>query len=399
MRMKGIVSCVVALAMLCSACGQIMAQAPISSVAQHPLAGARVFGTKGCVKCHAVSGAGGTLGPDLGDSSLFQSLVDFAAAMWNHLPQMAERMRQLEMPRPHLAPGETGDLLVFLFTRRSFATSGDPHTGRQLFMTKQCAVCHQVGGAGGVLGPPLDVLSASASPLVVATALWNHSATMTAAMRAGQITRPTFTAAELRDLMAYVLAVSPTATPGPLALLPGRPEVGRHLFAEKHCVECHSIKGEGGRGGPDLGAREQPWSLLQFAAALWNKAPAMLEVIRARGLTVPQLRPEEMADLVAYLAAVGYFAASGDPRQGQALMAQKGCLGCHALAGQGGTRASDLSTARGLDSPAAVIAALWNHLDAVEPGGEAQRTAWPQFSAPEMADLMAFVQGLGGGRP
>jgi mono/diheme cytochrome c family protein len=104
-----------------------------------------------------------------------------------------------------------------------------------------------------------------------------------------------------------------------------------------------------------------------------------------------------MADLVAYLAAVGYFAEAGDPRRGQELTTHKGCLGCHALAGQGGARASDLSKARGLDSPAAVIAVLWNHLDVVEPGSEAQRTAWPQFSAPEMADLMAFLQGLGGG--
>ena len=150
--------------------------------------------------------------------------------------------------------------------------------------------------------------------------------------------------------------------------------------------------------GPDLGAREQPWDLLQFAAALWNKAPAMLEVIQARGMAVPQLRPEEMADLVAYLSAVGYFAASGDPRQGQALMTHKGCLGCHALAGQGGAKASDLVKARGLDSPVAVIAALWNHLDVVEPGSAAQQTPWPQFSTPEMADLMAFLQGLEEGR-
>jgi hypothetical protein len=150
--------------------------------------------------------------------------------------------------------------------------------------------------------------------------------------------------------------------------------------------------------GPDLGARERPWTLFEFAAALWNKAPAMREVMRARGITVPQLRPEEMVDLVAYLASVGYFAVPGNPRQGQELLTHKGCLDCHALSGQGGTRARDLVKARGLDSPAAVIAALWNHLAVVEPGSAAQPTAWPQLSAPEMADLMAFLQGLGEGQ-
>src|SRR5947208_1681275 len=100
--MKRIVRGIVALAILCGAFGQTMAQAPSSSLTQNPLAGSRVFGAKGCVKCHAVSGEGGTLGPDLGRSSLYHSLFDFAAAMWNHLPQMAERLRQLEMPRAHL---------------------------------------------------------------------------------------------------------------------------------------------------------------------------------------------------------------------------------------------------------------------------------------------------------
>lgn len=150
--------------------------------------------------------------------------------------------------------------------------------------------------------------------------------------------------------------------------------------------------------GPDLGARERSWTLFEFAAALWNKAPAMREVMRARDITVPQLRPEEMVDLVAYLASVGYFAVSGNARQGQELLMHKGCLGCHALAGQGGTTARDLVKARGLDAPAAIIAALWNHLAVVEPGSVAQPTTWPQLSAPEIADLMAFLQGLGEGQ-
>jgi mono/diheme cytochrome c family protein len=221
---------------------------------------------------------------------------------------------------------------------------------------------------------------------------------MAEAMRVAQVTRPTFTAAELRDLNAYFMSVSPLSEQGPFYVLPGRPAVGRQLFVEKHCVACHSITGEGGQVGPDLGAQERPWTLFEFAAVLWNKAPAMREVMQARGITVPQLRPEEMVDLVAYLASVGYFAASGNPRQGQELITHKGCLSCHALAGQGGTRARDLVKARGLDSPAAVIAALWNHLTAVEPGSAAQPTVWPQLSAPEMADLMAFLQGLGEGQ-
>jgi len=233
--MKRIVRCIVTLACLVGSCGQTMAQSPVS-VAQNPLAGSRVFGAKGCVKCHAVDGVGGTLGPDLGRNPLYRSFFDFAAAMWNHLPTMAERMRQLEISRPHLDPWETGDLMAFLFTRHYFDSPGNPQDGRRLFFTKQCVVCHQVGSVGGVLGPSLDFLQQSGSPIFVATAMWNHGPTMTEAMRVGQITRPTFTAVELRDLIAYFMSVSPTATQGPRYVLPGQPAGGSQLFVEKQSV-------------------------------------------------------------------------------------------------------------------------------------------------------------------
>jgi hypothetical protein len=41
---------------------------------------------------------------------------------------------------------------------------------------------------------------------------------------------------------------------------------------------------------------------------------------------------------------------------------------------------------------------MWNHRAVVEPGSAAQPTAWPQWSAPEMADLMAFLQEPGEGQ-
>jgi cytochrome c2 len=45
--------------------GAAMAQ-PLFSSTQDPIAGSRVFGTKGCAHCHAVNGVGGQVGPDLG---------------------------------------------------------------------------------------------------------------------------------------------------------------------------------------------------------------------------------------------------------------------------------------------------------------------------------------------
>src|SRR5262249_58898228 len=54
---------------------------PASSPSQDPLAGSRVFGAKGCVKCHSVNGVGGKIGPDLANSTRPQSFFDLATAM------------------------------------------------------------------------------------------------------------------------------------------------------------------------------------------------------------------------------------------------------------------------------------------------------------------------------
>ncbi|HEU4369063.1 MAG TPA: c-type cytochrome [Methylomirabilota bacterium] len=367
---------------------------PLFSPAQDPLAGSRLFSAKGCVKCHAVSGIGGTIGPDLGRIARPRTFFDLAAGMWNHAPRMAERMRQLAIARPRLDARETGDLVGFLFSVDYFDPLGRPEVGRRLFADKRCVVCHQVGGAGGVIGPSLDALGQYASPIYLATAMWNHGPPMADAMRARRIPRPFFGGTELGDLLAYISSASPGVREGPLYVLPGRADEGRRLFAQKRCLDCHSVQGQGGRVGPDLAERSRSRSLGEFTAAMWNKAPAMMEAMKTRSVPVPQLKPEEMADIVAYLYSVRYFALGGDPRQGTLLAASKGCLGCHAIGGERGKPASDLSRARDLDSPAAVLSALWNHafITPAQPGRA--KTAWAEISAQEMANLTAFLQSL-----
>jgi mono/diheme cytochrome c family protein len=372
----------------------LAAAQPLFSPTQDPIAGSRVFGTKGCVKCHAVNGAGGRVGPDLGRIARPRSFYDLATAMWNHAPRMARRMAELGVARPQLDARETGDLVAFLFTLDYFDPPGNAEAGQRLFNEKRCVVCHQVGGTGGVVGPSLDALKQYGSPIYLATAMWNHGPQMAEVMKARGIARPTFKDADLRDLIAYINAASPVLPQGPLYVLPGRTVQGRVLFAQKRCIECHAVGAQGGRIAPDLAERGLHRSLSQFVAAMWNKAPAMTDAMKERAVPVPQLKPEEMADIVAYLYSVGYFSQAGDPKKGAEVAAAKGCLGCHGLYGERGKVASDLARARGLDSPGAVLAALWNHAFVKDPRPAGARTPWPELRAEEMADLVAYLQSL-----
>jgi cytochrome c2 len=246
-----------------------------------------------------------------------------------------------------------------------------------------------------VIGPNLDFLRQFGSPILIAADLWNHGPAMAEAMRAKGIVRPTFRDAELRDLIAYLKAASQSHPEGPLYVLPGRADEGQLLFRDKGCILCHSVGGEGGRVGPDLAERGLHWSLTQFAAAMWNKAPAMMKEMKARAISVPRLQAREMADLVAYLYAVRYLAEPGDPRKGRELATAKGCLGCHSLDGTGGKVGPDLAKVKGLDSAPAVIAALWNHGFIMAERAERRHVTWPRLRPEEMGHLVAFLRSLG----
>ncbi len=367
---------------------------PLFSPLQDPIAGERLFNTKGCVRCHAVNGAGGTIGPDLGRTARPRTFFDLSAALWNHAPKMAARMRQLGIARPLLTAGEAGDVAAYLYTLNYFDRPGRPEAGKRLFTEKGCVRCHSVGGAGGSVGPNLGEMKMYGSPIALAAAMWNHGPQMTAAMEARNIPRPTFKGSELLDLIAYINAASPKPARGQLYVLPGRAIDGRRVFIEKRCAVCHHPRDKPEDGPPDLAEREAQRSLVEFAAAMWNKAPLMMQAMQSRLDSIPRIRPDEFADIVAYLYAQRYFKQAGDPRRGVILAVNKGCLECHALYGERGKVASDLTTVPGLDTPAGVLAGLWKHSLIDDPRALRDRRPWPTFRGEEMADLVAYLRSL-----
>jgi cytochrome c2 len=182
-----------------------------------PTAGARLFQTKGCGRCHAIDGVGARGGPDLGHVEGQRSLYDLAAAMWNHVPQMSSRIWGSTADAAYVTPDEVSDLMAFLSSPTSVRTResleqalgtldapGDPRRGRQLLMDKGCLDCHSLSRPGGTVAGSLDHLRGPDSLWAIVAAMWNHAFLMHAESRARGRSWPSLSAVEMADLVAFL---------------------------------------------------------------------------------------------------------------------------------------------------------------------------------------------------
>lgn len=166
-------------------------------------AGRQLFRRRGCIACHSVRGEGGGRAPDLSAHALPRTLGQFAGLMWNHAPSMGASMRAQEVPRPKFSNKEMADLIAYLFAERYFEVMGNAERGRRMFKDKGCAGCHSVGGGNG-LGPDLARWAGGASPIPLASALWNHGPRMFERMKEQQVPWPRFQPGEIVDLMEFL---------------------------------------------------------------------------------------------------------------------------------------------------------------------------------------------------
>ncbi len=383
----GFVGVTLALAAGVTGSPRILAAQDVPTTAQNIAAGSAVYGAKGCSECHAIQGIGGHVGPDLAHISA-PSLASLVSALWNHLPQMADRLATAGRPAPHFEPWEAADLMAFLFWAAAWTPPGDSARGLELYTSRKCIVCHRVGNVGGVLGPALDGLREVASPIDLAADLWNHAPAMAEEMRRRGIVRPALTGRDIEDLLAFFGVGGKGLPREAVYVLGGSADAGRRQFQAKGCVRCHQAGGQGGTVGPNLTA-VAPRQPADFAAAMWNMGTGMLQAMRSAGIAAPQLTGAEMADIVAYLGSLQYLAGAGSAARGTRVAASAGCSGCH------GTSAPALSRLPPLAVRGAAIAALWNH---VSLPADSLKRAWRSLTAAETADLMAYLQSRGRGR-
>jgi cytochrome c2 len=360
-----------------------------------------VFAKGGCATCHRVRGMGdGAGGPDLGRIRSGTGFFDIAAAMWNRLPQMRLQAREQGAEWPVLTPQDLSNVISLVFTAQHQDVHGNAVAGAGRFVSKGCERCHRARGASDSVGPPLDELKRSSSPVLLAAVMWNHGAQMAEATGAAAVEGAAFTGTELADIVAYILVAGrePQAEAAPTVF--GVAERGTRLFAEKGCAKCHLVEGSGSGRGPSFGPRASGRTVIELAGRLWNHGPALRANQTKHGIGVPRLTGQEMADITAYLHASFYFdGVQGDGRRGERHVRDKGCLRCHSIYNKGGRLAPDFATSNVVSSQVGQLSAMWNHGRQMENLAKLRAFVLPRLTAQELSDITRYLAGLGTGAP
>jgi len=339
-----------------------------ATIAADSTRGAQLFETVSCVQCHSINGKGGTVGPDLGrriDRDF--TPASLAATMWNHAPAMWASMRARNVQSGDLNEQAASDLFAYFYSARFFEKPGDAGRGKRLFSSKHCAECHGLTGWQSI-GQPMELVNA----------LWNHASTMRQEFANKKLNWPELTAQDLTDMLVYLRNLPSAPRAAGIDITAGT--TGLALFEAKGCAACHS-------GKAALTSRIKGKTLTDIAVAMWNHEPRMPTAPAPMSLG-------EMREIVSYLWAGQFFEDAGNPAAGARVFASKGCAACHNdPSPNNATGAPKLTGAGRTYSAATIVSVLWHHGPQMLDQMKTRGIAWPRFDGPQMANLIAYLNG------
>jgi len=198
-------------------------------------------------------------------------------------------------------------------------------------------------------------------------------------------------------LAVFTLAAHPGS---PSQFQPGSVSGGEQVLRSKGCLDCHSLKGTGGKRAPDFAAlSDDADTPARLATALWNHSPRMWTEYEAAGRSIPTLSQNDVADLFSYFFATLYFEPHGNPERGRSVFVEKSCAGCHSEVLNAEALNPFLSRWTQLRDPVSWAERFWNHASEMDSATALRGVKWPELSERDTADLMVFLSSLPGAPP
>ena len=69
-------------------------------------------------------------------------------------------------------------------------------------------------------------------------------------------------------ITAYIRLATLSSSTGELRFSPGNPSIGKKVFKQKNCINCHRVDGEEESTGPNLSALHLNYSVTEIAAQI-----------------------------------------------------------------------------------------------------------------------------------
>jgi cytochrome c5 len=263
---------------------------------------------------------------------------------------------------------------LFALMRLAGTAGGETNArrGAAVFEQQKCTLCHAVPGTGEKAVVPFEQRPGQDyTPAGMASRMWNHAPRMWDAIRAEGLELPRLTEAHAADLFAFFYAAHVFERRGDAVS-------GKQIFESK-CARCHS--------GPAAGKPVHEWKLpadsVELVQRLWNHAPEMNKILKARKRIWPQITSQELSDLLTYVQgfpenrSTGHTFSLPTGTGGKLMLEAKGCTGCHrgysALEG----RLADRTLTE-------IAAAMWNHAPVMREKAE-------ELTLEEMREILAYV--------
>jgi mono/diheme cytochrome c family protein len=261
---------------------------------------------------------------------------------------------------------------------------GDVKEGWRVFIQKKCSECHAIWGEGSKGGPDLGTLpQAYVNQSQLAALMWNHGPDMWGRMAAKKIPSEKITTKEMANLFAFLYFIRYMDEPG-------NPQKGKALM-ERACGKCHTPTPKEGAKS-DLSRWGMYTNPILWTQMMWNHSGEMEKEMEAKGIPHFEFDGNEMVDLIAYIRSLSpgaekVYLSPGDPKSGERLFTQKGCIQCHLSGSE-----YDLSVKKDFPRTLAQLAGMmWNHSAEMRKGMERRGISFPTLSSQEMADLVAYL--------
>jgi mono/diheme cytochrome c family protein len=314
------------LALVAWSVGQAIAQGNDAQVAR----GKELYAQLKCSICHVLGGKGGRSGPALDDAGKKlppDKMEAFLKAPSSVNPRSA-------MPPTRGSADDIRALAAYMNSLGAAPVAAAPEAsiawGHQLFASKHCFYCHQIGTKGGKLGPALDQAQQKnkrTREFLIAHFKNPAAATPGSTMPALDATEP-----EVQSLAYYVESLKPGASV-PTIVLPAPGEGGKEpsvvegeaLYYAVACSSCHAVGPKGTHVGPALDAfgasgRKEDWIIGLF------QNPDQT----APGTTMPTVQgtDRQLKSLALYLLTLK-TQVTPTPEIGGRVYVQRDCAACH----------------------------------------------------------------------